>query len=196
MKRENQTAAGLWATRGQRHRLLLQQRLHQMVSWPTRAIIALSAALFVWGPPGSRKAVSIILLGSAALLVLTLLFRLRAYVQCRCTGLRLQLPFFHMDVPYGSIRSTRPTNLYHLFPPGRLRWTQRSFLRPLFARTVIVVELSELPIRRSWLRRWMSPHMLSPDAQGLVLLVRDWMALHRQLDEWRARTYQAELATR
>lgn len=196
MKRENQTATRLRGKRGKRHRLLFQQRLHQMVSWPSLAIVALCAALIIWGPPESRRPVSIVLSGCGALLLLTLLFRLRAYAQCRSTGLRLQLPFFHMDVPYGSIRSTRPTNLYHLFPPSRLRWTQRSFLRPLFARTVIVVELNELPIRRSWLQRWMSPHMLSPDAQGLVLLVRDWMALHRQLDEWRARTYQEELRTR
>jgi hypothetical protein len=195
MRPETGTTASIRAKWGRRHRLLYQQRLHQMVSWPSLIIIALSAALIVWGPAQSGAPASVLLLGSGAVLVLTSLFRLRAYAQCRSSGLRLQLPFFHLDVPYSSMHSTRPTNLYHLFPPSRLRWTQRSFLRPLFGRTVIVVELGELPARRRWLQRWLPPYMLSPDTQGLVLLVRDWMALHRQLDEFRARSYQGELAT-
>lgn len=179
--------------RGKRHPLLYQQRFNEMVFWPTILIIALSIALLIWGPPEHRFHLTVVLFGSGAILVLTLFFRLRAYAQCRRSGLRVQLPFFYLDIPYRSINSTRPTNLYRVFFPREQRWTQRRFLMPLFGRTVIVVDLEQLPVPPRRLRLWMIKYMLSPETVGLVLAVRDWIGLRTELDEYKARSHHAEL---
>lgn len=191
MKKKEQAGSGTLPNKGKRHRLLYQQRFNEMVFWPTILIAALSVTLIVWGPADFRGYLGVILFGSSAILVLTLFFRLRAYVQCRSSALRVQLPFFHLEIPYRSIKSTRPTDLYRLFFPGEQRWTQRRFLMPIFGRTVVVVELEELPVPRGGLRLWMTKYMFSPDTEGLVLAVRDWIALRSQLDEFKARSFHA-----
>jgi hypothetical protein len=58
-------------------------------------------------------------------------------------------------------------------------------------RTVVVVELEQLPHRRAWLRLWMSEYMLCPDTAGLALLVDDWIALRMALDEFSTRQRHA-----
>lgn len=175
---------------GKRHPLLLQQRLNEQSFWPCILILALSAALLIWNPTQAesyRPSLILLVLGSGLTLIATYWLRLRAYAQCRADGLRVRLPFKDMAIPYQDMKSIRPTELYRLFPPLAQRWTQRAFLRPLFGQTVIVVEMERLPHSRVWLRLWLSPYMLSPDAEGLVIPVRDWMAFRLDLDEYRAR---------
>ena len=193
MKENDGSGDGILLKRGKRYPLLYQQRFNEMVFWPTILIVALSAALIIWGPAEFRAYLSVTVFGSGAILVLTLFFRLRAYAQCRSSGLRVQMPFFHLDIPYRSIQTTRPTDLFRLFLPSEQRWTQRRFLMPIFGRTVVVVELGALPAPRRRLRLWMIKYMLSPDTEGLVLAVRDWIGLRAELDEFKARTYQAGL---
>jgi hypothetical protein len=77
-----------------------------------------------------------------------------------------------------------------MFPPDRQRWPQRYFLRALFGKTVVVVEMGHLPRPKIWLRFWMSKYMLCPDRTGFVLAVQDWMAFRAELDEFRARVRQ------
>jgi len=176
-----------------RHPLLLQQHLSEQVFWPSILILALSAALLVWNPAKAepyRGTLRVALVGAGLILMITWLFRLRAYVRCLDSGLYLQLPFFHLITPYHKIRSTRPTELYRMFPPEQQRWTQRRFLRALFGKTVVVVELDQLPRSHIWLRLWMSKFMLCPDRVGLVFAVRDWIAFRAELDEFRARDRQ------
>jgi hypothetical protein len=125
----------------------------------------------------------VILLGTGMILILVLLYRMRAYVQCREHNLYLRLPLSKLVIPYTEIRSTRPTELHHMFPPAKQRWTQRSFLGPLWARTVVIVEMEELPLPPSQLRRRMGKYMVSPDGLGIVVPVRDWMRFRTELDE-------------
>jgi len=193
MKKKEGSGIGTLPKRGRRHLLLYQRRFNEMVFWPTVLIAALSVTLIIWGAPEFRAYLSVTLFGSGAILVLTFFFRLRAYVQCRTSELWVQLPFFHLEIPYRSIRSTRPTDLYRLFFPEQQRWTQRRFLMPIFGRTVVVVELEELPAPRRSLRLWMTKYMLSPETEGLVLVVRDWIGLRTELDEFKARSYHAGL---
>jgi hypothetical protein len=163
-----------------------------MVFWPTILSVVLCAILLVVDPPRAepyRTGLAIVLAGSGLTLILSLVFRLRAYVQCWPHVLRIQLPFHRLEIPYRAIRTSRPTELYYLFGPGEVRWTQRHFLKGLFGRTVVVIEVENLPWSRAWQRLWMSPFMLSPEAEGLVLPVRDWMAFRIELDEFRAREY-------
>jgi len=172
---------------GKRHPLLLHQQFNEQVFWPAILILAICAGLLVWDPTpfeAYRVHLAIMLIGTGLILVLTLVFRMTAYVQCRLDGLRVQTPFQRLRIPYAGIRLTRPTQLYHLFPPDAQRWTQRSFLAPLWGKTVVVVEMEKLPHRAGWLRTWMGKYMICSDVVGLALLVRDWMALRSELDEF------------
>ncbi len=172
---------------GKRHPLLLYQQFNEQIFWPAILIFIICVGLLVWNPAPFepyRLHLGVMLAGTGLILVLTLIFRLTAHVQCRLDGLYVRTPFQRVKIPYADIRLTRPTQLYHLFPPDAQRWTQRSFLDPLWGMTVIVVEMDKLPHRAGWLRTWMGKYMICADVVGLALLVRDWMALRSQLDEF------------
>ena len=176
---------------GKRHPLLFQQRFSEQVFWPCILILALSIALLVWNPPTVepyRGTLRIALAAAGSILAITMVYRLRAFARCLPSGLHLQLPFFHLLIPYDVIRSTRPTELYRMFPFEKQKWPQRRFLRTIAGKTVVVIELEQLPHSRIWLRLWMSKYMLCPDRVGLVLAVRDWIAFRSELDEFRARS--------
>ena len=178
------------AERGTRHPLLLHQRLSEQHFWPSVLIVALSAVLLVWNPAqlkAHRPYLVVVLGGTGLILVVTQLFRLRAYAQCRASGLRLQLPFYHLTIPYREIRTSRPTEIYRLFPPEEQHWSRRRFLAPLWDRTVVVIEVDEVPRSRLWLRLWMGRYVLPPDSVGLIVPVRDWIAFRTELDEFRYR---------
>jgi hypothetical protein len=183
---QSQSDAG---KRGRRYPLLYQQRLSEQVFWVALFIVIVCAALLIWNPDpvvSYRLSFAVILAGTGLILILTQVFRLRAYVQCHEQALRLQLPFYRLDIPYDSISLTRPTQLHYVFSPKHQRWTQRSFLDPLWALTVVVAEIRDFPPSGSRPGLWMSPYMINPDAPGLVIPVRDWMGLRRELDEIRA----------
>ena len=172
---------------GKRYPLLLQQQFNEQVFWPAILILIICAGLLVWNPPPFepyRLHLGTMMAGTGLALILTFIFRLTAFVQCRLDGLRVQTPFQRLTIPYGEIRLTRPTQLYHLFPPDSQRWTQRSFLSPLWGMTVVVVEMEKLPHRARWLRTWMGKYMICSDVVGLALLVRNWMAFRSDLDEF------------
>jgi extradiol dioxygenase family protein len=122
------------------------------------------------------------------ILILTFIYRLRAYAQCREHELCLRLPLSQLVIPYTEIRTTRPTELHHMFPPEKQRWTQRNFLGPLLGRTVVVVEMERMPLPPSQLRRRTGKYMVSPDGLGIVVPVRDWMRFRTELDEAIARS--------
>ena len=172
--------------RGKRHPLLYHQRLSEQYFWPAVLIVSLSAALLLWGPEKLapyRFFLTVAASGCGLVLVLTLVYRLRAYAVCTIHGLRVQLPFYRLDISYEEIKAVRPTELFRLFPPSKQRWPQRRFLTPLFGNTVLSIELARLPHRTAWLRLWMSRYMLAPDRVGVVLAVRDWLSFRAELDE-------------
>ena len=180
--------------RGKRHPLLYHQRLGEQYFWPAILTVGVSTALLVWAPDklAPYRLVLIVALACCGLvLVLTLLFRLRAYAQCTAHAVRVRLPFYHFEMPYGEIKTVRPTELFRLFHPQELRWTQRRFLSPLLGTTVLVVELEELPNRTAYLRLWMNKYMICPDRVGVIIAVRDWMGFRAELDEFLARRQHA-----
>ena len=182
--------------RGKRHPLLFHQRLSEQYFWPAVLTVAASTGLLVWAPAKLepyRLVLTMALACCGLVLVLTLLFRLRAYARCSASGVFLRLPFYHFEIPYGEIKNVRPTELFRLFPPGEQKWPQRRFLMPLLGKTVLVIELDELPNRTTWLRLWMSKYMLCPDRVGVVVAVRDWMGFRAELDEFKARRQQSRL---
>lgn len=176
--------------RGKRYRLLYYQRLNEQYFWPSILTVAISIALLIWDSPkiGPYRALLILAASCCGLaLVLTFLYRLRAYAVCTSDGLRIQLPFYRLQFGYSEIKATRPTELFRVFPLRKLRWPQRRFLLPILGATVLVLELEDLPHRTRWLRLWMSKYMISPEKVGLILAVRDWMGFRAELDEFRAR---------
>lgn len=176
---------------GRRYSLLYQQRFNEMVFWPAVLIIAVTAALLVWQPPelASFHTLFALAFGIAALvLILTYLYRLRAYVRCRERDLLVQLPFYRLTIPYSHILKSRPAELYRLFPPANQRGTQNAFLDPLFGLTVLVIEVSELSASHRQLRLWLSKYMLSPDRPGVIIAIQDWIAFDTELEELRMRS--------
>jgi hypothetical protein len=174
-----------------RHALLFQQRLSEQVFWSSVTIIAVCSGLLIWDPDKLdpfRAYLMVTLVATALVLIATLIFRLRAYLQCRPEGLHIQLPLHHLTIPYQEIKATRPTELFRVFPPSKVWWPQRQYLGPLFGATVVVLEMETLPASRFWLRLWLPKYMLCPDRAGLVLAVPDWMALRRDLDEFKTRS--------
>jgi hypothetical protein len=179
--------------RGKRHPLLYHQRLSEQYFWPAVLIVAISAGLLIWNPDKLepyRLLLSVALACCGTILVMTLLFRLRAYTVCTAQGLRVQLPFYHFDIAYNDMKNVRPTELFRMFPPREQGWAQRRFLTPILGLTVLVIELDELSKRTAWLRLWMSKYMLCPDRVGIIIAVRDWMAFRTELDEFKARRRQ------
>lgn len=175
---------------GQRHPFTFQARLHELTFGPCLLLILLCAVLLVWDPAelaSSRGSLSVILAGTAAILILTCLFRLRAFARCRADGLSLQFPFRRLLIPYHEILQTRPTDIAHMFALERMPFGQAHFLRPLAKQTVVVLEMDRLPLSRFQMRLWMSRYMICPDLTGLALPVHDWLALRSELDELRLR---------
>ena len=183
-------SSGKQVGRPKRHPLLFQQRLNEQTFASCVLILIILAALFVLNPPRLepvRANLVVVLVGTALILVLTFIFRLRAYVQCRPDGLRLQLPFYSLTIPYRDIKGIRPTELFRMYPSDKQKWSPRHFLRFLFGETVVVIELEQLPSSRFILRLWMTKYMLCPDRTGFNLVVRNWLDLRTEIDEHRAR---------
>jgi hypothetical protein len=93
---------------------------------------------------------------------------------------------------YGRVASTRPQNVGDVFPPQKQKGSRRAILEGLWGETVIVVDLKGYPqMSKQMLRLLMGPFLLTPRGTGFVFLVKDWMALNRQLatyqEQWRAR---------
>jgi hypothetical protein len=180
--------------KGKRHPLLYHQRLSEQYFWPAILTVGASTALLVWAPAKLEPYRLVLIMALACcglVLVLTLLFRLRAYTRCTAHAVLVRLPFYHFEIPYSEIKTVRPTELFRLFHPRELRWTQRRFLSPLLGTTVLVIELEELPNRTAYLRLWMNKYMLCPDRVGVIIAVRDWMGFRAELDEYVARRQHA-----
>ena len=172
-------------------RLLVYQRMWQRWAWPCILIVAASMALWWFAPripilyTPFRSLALVPALVSLALLVYTSLARRMAWVQCRPDHFRIQTPFYPLVVSYGRIKGVRPQTFAQVFDPASEKQVRQRWLRPYWGRTVLVVELSRYPMSKAWLRLWFSPYLLAPDVTGFVFLVEDWMALSRQLDEFR-----------
>jgi hypothetical protein len=113
-----------------------------------------------------------------------------AYVQPRQDHLVVRTPIYRMKISYRRVVNTRPVDLARMFPPGSTRGSYRRLLRPFYGRTALGVDLRGLPMSKFTLRLFFHPLLLAADGAGLVLVVRDWMALSNQLsslvDAWRS----------
>ena len=172
--------------KGKRYPLIFQRRLNEQVFWPCVLIIGLTGGLLIWNPAGMeryRATLEVVLVGSGLILIFTFVLRLRAYVQCRGAGLWVQLPFYQMNIPYLAIKATRLTELHRMFSDDQLGRGQRRFLEPVMGKTVVIVELEELPLPSLARRLWLSKAMICPNEVGLIMAVDDWLTFRTELDE-------------
>jgi hypothetical protein len=195
---------------GDRFRLVIYERMWKRWAFPSILIIPASVALWWFVPllsithPLYRALALVPALVALILLVFTFLSRRRAWVQCRSNHLRIQTPIYPLVVSYGRIKEVLPRPFSQVFKPSEEKAARRNWLNPYWGQTALVVRLSKYPVRRAWLRLWFSAYLLTPDApDGFVFLVDDWMALSRQVDDFRtawgarrSRKRQAKVADR
>jgi hypothetical protein len=130
---------------------------------------------------------TIIIAGGTVLITLAfLIFLMRGmgYVQAGKDHLRIMTPFLRLKISYRRIRTAHPAEFAQLFPPSKAKWAERRLLAPFYGNTVLVVELSEFPVPASILHLFLPRVMFSPQAKGLVLVVKDWMALSTELESY------------
>jgi hypothetical protein len=177
---------------GSRFRLSIYERMWQRWAWPCILTVPASVSLWWFAPRISIIYAPLRILAlvpafvSLIILVYAYLARRLAWVQCRPNHLRIQTPFYPLVVSYGRIKGVRPNTFRQVFSPSGEKTARQRWLRPYWGRTALVVELSKYPFSKTWLRLWFSPYLLAPDVTGFVFLVEDWMALSRQLDQFRA----------
>lgn len=184
---------------GTRHHLLLYERAWNR-TWKNTLPIGLVLA-FVWashdwiGMEISPFYDMLLLFAALSLLgfaLLTFLLRKMAYVQARADHLRLATPLYWLKIPYRRIRTVRSYSLEHLFPVKTTKAFDRNLLAPFYGRTVAVVELNGFPVSRRLLRLFLPATMFSPKSSGLVLIVKDWMALATEIDSFKGAWLQEQ----
>jgi len=175
--------------RGTRFRLIYYRRLFRYYRGLLLLLSLVALAVFIWNPPelASRRLWSLpVVFIPLLLLGAGFIAQMLAHVQCRGSYLVIQLPLYQLAVGYGRIKNTRPTEFFRIFPPKKQSAARRRILEPFWGQTVLVLELKQYPLPKAWLRLWMDKYMFLPDSPGFVLLVDDWMAFHRQLDDFSA----------
>lgn len=111
--------------------------------------------------------------------------RKSAYVQAFSDHLRLVTPFLRLNISYRRIRRTYSSEMGHLFPPKRMGAWKRELVRPLAAKTVIILELTRFPVSQAALRLFVSPFFFPDKTPRLALLVPDWIAFSTELESRR-----------
>jgi hypothetical protein len=89
-----------------------------------------------------------------------------------------------LKISYRRIRSVRNSELQDIFPPKSVRWAVRDLLEPFYGTSAVILELNGYPVSPMLLRLLLPPTMLMPKGTGLVLVVKDWMALSTELDSF------------
>ena len=192
--------------KGKKHPLLIYDRIHRQ-----RRLVFLVAALIFAGlyalpylvdaetakalwPPAYDN----LFLAASVIAFFSFVFKLiapkLAYVQCTERNVRIQTPFFPLFISYRRIHTTRPNQWGRVFPPEKRTRSQRRLIEPIAGGEVIILDLKGWPAPLGWLKLWIPSVMFSPDGTGLVLWVQDWMALNRELSDFKDRRREARMA--
>ncbi len=194
---------------GDRFRLVIYERMWKRWAFPCILIIPASVALWWFTPllsitqPLYRAIALVPAFIALFILIFTFFSRRRAWVQCRSNHLRIQTPIYPLVVSYGRIKEVLPRPFSQVFDPSAEKAARRNWLSPYWGQTALALSISKYPVSKAWLRLWFSKYLLSTDTPGFVFLVDDWMALSRQIDDFRtawvtrrAKKRQAKVADR
>ncbi len=97
----------------------------------------------------------------------------------------LRAPIHPMAISYKRIKLVHPMEFRLLFPRKSVKPLHYRMYHKLWGLTVPVVLLEGLPLPRWWLKLWFHPLLRHPDEDGIILVVKDWMACSRALDTMR-----------
>ncbi len=194
------------STKPKRFPLLVYRRYHELhrgvslLLIAVGVVLAISAALVRLIRPAAASGDPTLLLWAGLVLfgfglarfLLTWAISRVAYVQCTPRNVKIQTPFVPVVFSYSRVVGTRPQNVSDVFHPNKQKGARRALLEGLWGETVIVVDLNGYPrMSKRMLRLMTGPFLLTPRGAGFVFLVKDWMALNRQLavyqEQWRAR---------
>lgn len=167
------------------YRLILRrQRLPAFLLWILLFLLG-TLTWFRWiawpEPPLERWFLGASLL-SLLYWIFTLFAPVLAYVQPRHDRIRLQTPFYRLNISFRRIRSTRPVDIAKAFP---LETTPRGFrrsIRRFYGMTALGINLSSWPLPRWLLSLLLGRMMLAPDQPGIILITHDWIDLSKQVE--------------
>jgi len=176
---------------GKRHRLLIYERAMDRL-WAATLVLGLGMVAAWWWsgdvfPLLSEPSGTIVIAGGAVLITLAgLIFLMRSmgYIQAGPDHLRVITPFLRLKISYRRIQTTHPAEFTQLFPPSKSNWAERRLLAPFYGKTALVVELREFPVSPTILHLFLPRVMFSPQAKGLVLVVKDWMTFSTELESY------------
>jgi hypothetical protein len=141
-----------------------------------------------WPDPPMHRWVLTAALFSGFIWLFTFLAPTLAYVQPRRDHLRLQTPFYRLNISYRRIRNTRPVDIAKTYPIGGIPRGFNHTIRKFYGMTALGIDLSSWPLPRWLLSFLLGRIMLAPDQPGFILITRDWMELSKHLEtmmsEW------------
>jgi hypothetical protein len=183
-------------SKGDKFPLLIYRRWARMLGLPS-LLIAVASGVAWWFAPNQPALAEndwafIVTAGIGTLIFCySLLARQLAYVQCLPNYVRIRTPFLLVALSYRRILQVRPIEFYPQLPVAAMKRRQRRLLKPFLGRTVILLELRGFPVSERRLRAGLPWYMFAGEVTGLVLVVKDWMALSQQIsvftDRWVAR---------
>ena len=194
--------------KGKKHRLLIYGRVHRQRRWSMLITGLLFVGLFalpyfvdaeiqkkLW--PAQYDPV-LLALGILALLIFfyKLIAPRLAYVQCTERNIRVQTPVYPLTLSYVRVAQTRPNQWGQLYPPETTPRRQRRLLDGIRGESVLILDLKGWPVSPAFLRWWIPDVMFSPDGDGLVLWVPDWMTLNREISDFADRRREAQMSRR
>ena len=189
--------------KGKKHKLLIYNRLHRQRRGLYLFVAVLFAGLFalpyvvdaetaqkLWPP--EFDLVFAVLSGVTFLFFLFKLVAPRlAYVQCAERNIRIQTPLYPIVISYRRLLSVRPNQWGQVYPPEKIKRSQRRLLGNALGEGVLILDLKGWPMSRGFLKLWMPDVMFLPGGDGLVLWVEDWMKLNRELSDFKDRWREA-----
>jgi hypothetical protein len=199
------TAGGQIMKKGKRHTLLLFRNKYRsdraLYFLVFLACVGLYLLLYL-GPadlvarlPQWPPQFDWILLAIGAAAFMIFMFRMIAsripFIQCTEKNFKVQTPLYPVVFSYRRVKETRPNALFEVFKKDKVSKQEARFLEKYSGQTAVIVEMDGFPMSLKWMKFWMTNLMFTPDGQGLVLWVQDWMTLNRELsdfkDKWRDR---------
>lgn len=107
-----------------------------------------------------------------------------SYIQPRADHLRVQTPIYRLKISYRRIHGTRPVEVGKVYFRGTPKRRELKALQPFLGETALMLDLIGWPLSPIAMRLFLHRYMLSPDQPGLVLMVREWMTLSKQLSSF------------
>jgi hypothetical protein len=191
---------------GKKHPLLvyrIRYRQHRGLYFVVAiALFALYGALHLlppetWAPVPWVNDLDWLLLPIGGVVLAIAIFRLLAasipYVQCSERNIKIQAPLYQVVFSYKRVRESRPNTLFHMFEKSKLSRGARNFVLSdqYGGHTAVVIEMNSWPMSVRVMRFWLGNLVFAADSRALVLWVEDWMALNREIsdykDRWRER---------